>query len=237
MIIYLNQEEEKLDIVKHIPASNMELVRQLASCSVATVHEALGKIGALDGAIRPLDRHMKLCGRALTVACHPSDNLMLIKAVSMASPGDVIVMDAGDCLNAGPFGEVMAVDCLAHSVAGFVTSGSVRDTEAIVERGFPVFCRGVSVRGTAKESLGKINHPVSVGGVIVYPGDYVLGDADGVVVVPHDRIAEAIEVSVKREEKEKKVMERLMHGEHLFDIYGYQTNLDRIGCSEEDCDD
>lgn len=151
----------------------------------------------------------------------------------MAAPGDVIVLDAGDCLNAGFFGEVLAVDCQAHSLAGLVTSGSVRDTEAIIRRGFPVFSRGISVRGTAKASLGKINHPISIGGVIVYPGDYILGDADGVVVVPHDRIAEAIEASVKREEKEKKVMERLLQGERLFDIYGYQNTLDRLGCTEE----
>lgn len=222
-----------MNIIKRIPPNQPELVRLLADCSVATVHEALGKIGALDGAIRPLDRHMKLCGRAVTVKCHPADNLMLIKAVSMARPGDVIVLDAGDILNAGLFGEVLAVDCQAHGLAGLVTSGSVRDTEAICRRGFPVFCAGISVRGTAKASLGTINQPVSVGGIIVYPGDYILGDADGVVVVPHDRIAEAVETANAREEKERLVMERLSRGEHLFDIYGYQKVLDSLGCSEE----
>ena len=222
-----------MNIIKNIPQSDPELVRQLAACSVATVHEALGKIGALDGAIRPLDRTRKLCGRAVTVKCHPADNLMLIKAVSMAQPGDVIVLDAGDCRNAGPFGEVLAVDCMAHGIAGLVTSGSVRDTEAIVRRGFPVFSAGVSVRGTAKATLGEINHPVTVGGILVYPGDYVLGDADGVVIVPHDRIAEAVELSNAREAKEQKVMERLQNGECLFDIYGYQSTLDRLGCTEE----
>nr|WP_304058099.1 4-carboxy-4-hydroxy-2-oxoadipate aldolase/oxaloacetate decarboxylase [Enterocloster clostridioformis] len=222
-----------MNIIKRIPPNQPELVRQLADCSVATVHEALGKIGALDGAICPLDRHMKLCGRAVTVKCHPADNLMLIKAVSMAGPGDVIILDAGDILNAGPFGEVLAVDCQAHGLAGLVTSGSVRDTEAICRRGFPVFCSGISVRGTAKASLGTINQPVSIGGVIVYPGDYILGDADGVVVVPHDRIAEAVETANAREEKERLVMERLSRGEYLFDIYGYQNVLDSLGCSEE----
>lgn len=222
-----------MHILKTIPETQPELVKQLSECSVATVHEALGKIGALDGAIRPLDSGKKLCGRAVTVKCSPADNLMLIKAVSMAQPGDVIVMDAGDCRNAGPFGEVLAVDCLAHGIAGLVTSGSVRDTEAIIRRGFPVFSSGVSVRGTSKDVLGEINHPISIGGIIVYPGDYVLGDADGVVIIPHDRIAEAVEKSNAREEKERKVMERLMNGENLFDIYGYQSTLDRLGCTEE----
>lgn len=223
-----------MNIVKNIPPNEPELVQQLAECSVATVHEALGKIGALDGNIRPLDRCMKLCGRAIPVKCHPVDNLMLIKATAMAQPGDVLVLDAGDILNAGPFGEVLAVDCMAHGVAGLVTSGSVRDTEAIIRRGFPVFCAGVSVRGTAKASLGTINQPITVGGVIIHPGDYILGDADGVVVVPRERIAEAVEKSNAREEKERLVMERLEKGERLFDIYGYQAVLDSLGCSEEE---
>lgn len=223
-----------MNIIKRIPASDAELVKQLGECSVATVHEALGKIGALDGAIRPLAHGMKLCGRAVTVKCHPADNLMLIKAVSIAKQGDVIVMDAGDCRNAGPFGEVLAVDCIAHGLAGLVTSGSVRDSEAIAKRGFPVFSAGISVRGTSKETLGEINHPISIGGVIVYPGDYVLGDSDGVVIVPHNRIAEAVAKSNAREEKERKIMERLMNGERLFDIYGYQSTMDRLGCTEEE---
>lgn len=210
-----------------------ELLMQLAACSVATVHEALGKIGALEGSIRPLERSMKLCGRALTVKSHPADNLTLIKAVSIAKPGDVIVMDAGDCLNAGSFGEVLAVDCLAHEISGLVSSGSVRDIEAIIQRGFPVFSAGISVRGTSKESMGEINRPITIGGIIVYPGDYVLGDADGVVIVPQARIIEAIERSNAREEKEKIVIERLMKGESLFNIYGYQSTLDRLGYTEK----
>ena len=222
-----------MDIIKNIPICDMELIKRLSICTTATVHEALGKIGALDGAIRPLDRSMKLCGRAVTVSCHSADNLMLIKAVSIAGSGDVIVLDAGDCLNAGSFGEVLAVECQANAIAGLVTSGSVRDTEAIIRRGFPVFSRGISIQGTAKASTGTINHPISIGGRIVCPGDYVLGDSDGIVIVPHDRIDEAIMASAEREEKEKKVMERLMNGEHLFDIYGYQNILDQIGCLEE----
>lgn len=222
-----------MNICKTIPVADPELVHQLAVCSVATVHEALGKIGALDGAIRPLDRGMKLCGRAVTVCCHPADNLMLIKAASMAAPGDVLVLDGGGCLNAGPFGEVLAVDCQAHGIAGLVTNGSVRDSEAIIRRGFPVFSAGISVRGTSKATLGTINQPVCVGGILVYPGDYVLGDADGVVIVPHDRIAEAVVVANAREEKERAVMQRLQNGETLFDIYGYQAVFDRLGCTEE----
>lgn len=221
-----------MSLIHSAPALSQELIHQLSLCSVATVHEALGKIGALDAGIKPLERTMKLCGRAVTVKCHPGDNLMLIKAASLLQEGDVLVMDAGEYTSFGPFGEVLAVECLAKGAHGLVTSGSVRDTEAIIRRGFPVFCRGISVRGTAKGSLGEINVPVCVGGIIVNPGDAVLGDADGVVVVPHDRVQEAITASNAREEKERHVMERLQNGESLFDIYGYQQTFERLGCKE-----
>lgn len=215
------------------PEEDAGLMNKLAECAVATVHEALGQVGAVDRAIRPLAPGMRVCGRALTVRCHPGDNLMLIKAMSMAGEGDVIVLDPGDRGECGPFGEMAAVECQAKGVAGLVTSGSVRDSEAIARRGFSAFCTGTSFRGTGKANLGEINHPVSLGGVVVNPGDYVLGDADGVVVVPHDRIAEVIERACVREAKEAAVMERLALGESLFDVYGYQEKLDALGCSYE----
>lgn len=222
-----------MNIITSRPEADHELMNKLARCAVATVHEALGQIGALDRSIQAIAPGMRLCGRALTVRCHLADNLMLIKAISMAGPDDVLVVDPGDHGEAGPFGEVLAVDCVVHGVAGLVTSGSVRDSAAIARRGFPVFASGTNVRGTGKANLGEINHPVCVGGIIVSPGDYVLADADGVVVVPHDRIAEAVEKSDAREAKERTVMERLEAGEHLFDIYGYQATLDQLGCTEE----
>lgn len=233
MTSYERNCQKMINILKNIPAANEELVKQLAQCSVATVHEALGQIGALDSSIKPLIRDMKMCGRAITVKCFERDNIMLIKAISMAKRGDVIIADMGSCVNEGPFGEVLAVDALTHGVAGLVVNCSVRDSEAVIRRGFPVFSAGLSVRGTSKATLGTINHPISIGGITVYPGDYVLGDADGVVVIPHDRIKEAIEKSVAREEKEAKVMERLQAGESLFDIYDYQKVFDRLGCKEE----
>ena len=221
-----------VNIITKIPEIDEQVRQRLAKCSVATVHEAMGRINALEGSIRPLDRNMKLCGRALTVKCHPGDNLMLVKAVSMAKKGDVIIADMGSIINSGPFGEVLAVECLSKQVAGLVISCSVRDTEAIIKRGFPVFSAGICVRGTAKATLGTINQPITIGGVIVNPGDFVLGDADGVVIVPADKAEEAITASAVREEKEKKVMERLLSGESLFTIYKYQATFDKLGCKE-----
>lgn len=209
------------------------IIEKLANEAVATIHEAIGEKNAMNYDIKPLDRSMKLCGRALTVKCAPNDNLMIIKAVSMAKPGDVLVVDAGDNRNSGPFGEVLTVNCQARGIKGLVTSGSVRDSLAIIDRSFPVFSAGISVQGTYKHALGTINEPVTVGGVVVKPGDYVLGDADGVVTIDPKEVEQAIEAADAREAKEARVMERLATGEEdLLDIYGYQKALDELGYQE-----
>lgn len=201
--------------------------------SAATVHEAMGRRGAMDMTIKPVAAGMTLCGRALTVRCHTGDNLMLIKAVSMAERGDVIVADMGSAAASGPFGEVLAVDCMARGVAGLVLSSAVRDSREIARMGFSVFSAGLSVRGTAKASLGTINHPVCCGGELVRPGDLVLGDADGVVVVPGEEAEEILRLAQERVKKETAVMERLRAGESLFAIYGYQKVFDELHCIEE----
>lgn len=210
-----------------------ELLEQMKDLDVATVHEAMGKRGAMVHTIKPLDSKMKCCGRALTVKCHPGDNLMLIKAVSMARPGDVIVADMGHIVDNGPFGEVLAVDCVAHGCRGLVVTCSVRDSEAIVNMDFPVFSAGVSVFGTSKATKGTINHPVIVGGVLVNPGDIVLGDRDGVVVIPFAEAETVLQTAAKRRVSEAAAMERLRKGESLFEIYGYQKTFDALGITEE----
>ena len=158
---------------------------------------------------------------------------MLIKAVQMAQSGDVIVADMGDIKGNGPFGEVLAVECATKGVAGLIVSCSVRDSEALIERGFPVFSVGLSVLGTAKASGGTINHPVVVGGVLVNPGDIVLGNADGVVVIPVEEGERVLKLAIAREEKERVVMERIAKGESLFDLYNYQETFNRLNISEE----
>ncbi len=199
----------------------------------ATVHEAMGRRGALDPAIKPLAADMTVCGRALTVRCHTGDNLMLVKAVSMAGPGDVIVADMGSAVASGPFGEVLAVECMARGAAGLVVSCTVRDSREIIRMGFPVFSAGLCVRGTAKATLGTINHPICIGGEIVRPGDLIVGDADGVVVVPLEEAPDILRLAEERTAKEAAVMDRLRAGESLFDIYGYQRVFDSLHCVEE----
>ena len=222
------------DVIHTRPRVDDAILSRFAALDVATVHEAMGKRGAMTHEIKPIDHAMKCCGRAITVKCHPGDNIMLIKAVSMAGKNDVIVADMGHIIDNGPFGEVLAVDCLTRGTAGLVVSCGVRDTEALVERSFPVFSAGVSVFGTAKASKGTINHPVVVGGVTVNPGDIVLGDRDGVVVIPFDEAEAVATAAEKRRAGEAVTMERLQKGESLFDIYNYQKTFDALGITEEE---
>lgn len=210
-----------------------ELIKALSSHGSATVHEAMGRIGAMAPEIKPLERTMKLCGRALTVRCHAGDNIMLIKAISMLQPGDVLVVDTGKVHWAGPFGEVLATECMVRGAAGMVIDGSVRDSNEIISLGFPVFSAGISICGTSKATLGQINHPVSCGGVVVQPGDVILGDGDGVVVIPADMTQLALDNANRRVEKERIQMEELRAGGSVLMQGGFQQVLDRLGCVEE----
>lgn len=222
-----------VNIKKNVPLYDSSVLEGLKMQSVATVHEAMGRRGALDPAIKPIVRSMRTCGRALTVRCHTGDNLMLIKAISMAEPGDVIVADMGAAKDSGPFGEVLAVECMIKGIAGLVVSCAVRDSVEIEQLGFPVFSNGLCVKGTAKATLGTINHPICCGGQIINPGDIVLGDADGVVVVPQAEAGEVLKAAQERTKKEENVMKRLRAGESLFEIYGYQKVMDALHCTEE----
>lgn len=222
-----------VNIIKTIPRCSDELLEQYQGQASATVHEAMGRRNAMDPAIKPLDRSMRLAGRALTVKCHTGDNIMLIKAISMAQKGDVIIADMGNAVANGPFGEVLAVECVTKGLAGLIFNCAVRDSREIIELGLPVFSAQICISGTAKATLGTINHPISCGGVIVNPGDIVVADADGVVTVPLDEAEEIVKAADARTAKEAEVMERLRAGESLFDIYGYQKVFDSLNCTEE----
>jgi 4-hydroxy-4-methyl-2-oxoglutarate aldolase len=222
-----------MDVVKTRPLIGDELLCKLAGQDVATVHEVMGKRGAMTHEIKPLEPTMKMCGRALTVKCHPGDNIMLIKAISLAKRGDVIVADMGPVIDNGPFGEVLAVECIAKGVAGLVVTCSIRDSAAIARMNFPVFSSGISVFGTSKASKGTVNHTVVCGGVIVNPGDVVLGNRDGVVVIPYGEAEKTLLAADRRRELEAGIIDRLKKGESLFDINGYQKVFDALGITEE----
>ncbi len=157
----------------------------------------------------------------------------MLKAVHEAQKGDVITVDFARVTDSGPFGELIAIECQVKGLGGFVTTGAVRDSKEIIEMGFPVFSSALSICGTVKETIGWINHPTSIGGIVVRPGDIILGDDDGVMVVPLEMAEEAVEKSAAREAKENGVKEKLRAGGSIFDIYGYQKVLDRNGWTEE----
>ncbi|GAA1016431.1 demethylmenaquinone methyltransferase [Acrocarpospora pleiomorpha] len=198
----------------------------------ATAHEAGGRIGALPAAIRPVGAAgATVCGPAYTVLCGQRDNLALHHALALAPPGAVVVCQTGGWFEAGYVGEVMVRAALARGLAGLVIDGCVRDAEAIAASGWPVFARGLSVRGTTKDpSLAqaqgcRLRFRAAGGSVDVDPGDLVLGDADGVVVVPRPRAAEVLAASHARETAEREILTRLGDGETTLDIYG----LPRLG--------
>ena len=221
------------DVIKSRPMVSDEIMEALREQDVATVHEAMGRRGAMTHEIKPVDVSMKMCGRALTVQCQSGDNLMLIKAVNMAKPGDVVIANMGTVVDNSPYGEVLAVECETKKLAGVVLTCTMRDTAALSRMKIPSFCAGISVFGTVKASKGFINHTIVVGGQTVRPGDIILGDRDGVVVIPYEEVEETVRAARVRVEKEAKVMERLRNGESLFDVYEYQKVWDTLNITEE----
>lgn len=223
----------KVNIIHNIHRCRPEIIKRFGSQGSATVHEAMGRKGAVDPSIKPIAKGMRICGSAFTVQCSPRDNLMLVKAISIAQPGDIIIADMGSNNKCGPFGEVLATDCQARQLGGLAVTCGVRDSQEIIEMGFPVFSNGLCIQGTMKNELGYINHPITFGGIIVNPGDIVLGDDDGIVIIPRENAEAVLEASIARVAKEDAVKARLRAGETLFDIYGYQNVFDRLGGTEE----
>ena len=189
----------------------------------ATLLEAAHKRGALPSAIKPVHCGFSVCGPAITVHSPPGDNLWLHRAMVLAQPGDVLVVYTSDCYEAGYWGEVMSTAARHKQLGGLVIDGCVRDVDLLGEIGFPVFARGLCIRGTTKDfdARGWINHPVRIGDVVVRAGDLVVGDADGVVVVEQDKIAQTLEEAGEREAREAKILERIAQGEATLDIYGW----------------
>ncbi len=204
-------------------------IEKYAALATATVHEASGRYGAMTHDIRPIVPGLRLCGSALTVQCQAADNLTLHAAVALAQPGDVLVADVGHALEAGHWGEIITVAAQMRGIVGLVINGGVRDVVPVSQRGFPVFAPAISMKATVKESPGLINHPIICGGVPVRPGDLVLGDDDGVVVVAAERLAEVYQASVARDEREAGVMRRLEQDELTLDVLGFRKALERHG--------
>ena len=199
----------------------MDLIRQLSQFSAATIHEALGKYGNLPSAIKPISSTMKVCGPAYTVKTMPRDNILLHRAYAYAKHGDVIVANCSGFYEAGYWGDLMSLGAKTKGINGLVIEGCVRDADDIEAMGFAVFSRGLCILGTSNHGDGFLNEPIVIGDVLINPGDIIIGDRDGVVVVPQNRITEAIEKSTAREAKEENVRRQLRDGKTSLQIYGW----------------
>ncbi|MBN2395474.1 MAG: 4-carboxy-4-hydroxy-2-oxoadipate aldolase/oxaloacetate decarboxylase [Candidatus Atribacteria bacterium] len=192
-----------IHVITNIRRTSEEIIKQYKNIPVATVYEASGRKGFIDSKIKPLNKGMKICGIAFTVQSAPGDNLMLHKALEISQKDDVVVATVGNEYEYGYWGDLMATQALVKGLTGLAIDGCVRDSEEIIKKGFNVFCRGTSIRGTTKGVLGLINYPIHFGGTTVNPGDLILGDDDGMVVVQYEESEEVLKKSLDRIKKEE----------------------------------
>ena len=208
-------------------ANTRDIVERFVDFDPATLFEAAGRKGNVDPAIRPAWHGAKVCGRAITVECPPCDNLMLHIAVANAKPGAIIVATVGGFLLAGAWGEILTEAALACGVAGLVIDGAVRDIDAIEALRFPVFSRGLAIGSCTKERPGKLDVPIQLGGAAVRPGDLVVGNADGLVVVEQGRIEEVYQAAVERRKRESEIITKLRQGRTTLELLGLVDPRDR----------
>jgi len=195
----------------------------------ATLHEAQGQTGALASAIKPLDPLRRLAGPALTVDAKPGDNLVIHYALTFAQPGDVLVVDAKGYTEAGPWGDILTLAAQKSGISGLVIDGAVRDGDTILKMGFPVFSRGLSIRAAQKNQPGRVNIPIICGGIGISPGDWIMGDRDGVVAIPSESVSAVIAAAKKREAAEIALRKGIEGGKSTVELLGLEASLRRVG--------
>jgi 4-hydroxy-4-methyl-2-oxoglutarate aldolase len=219
----------KPTIVRKIQRADAGVIQTLGELGVATVHEAQGRTGLMRPYMRPVYASARVTGSAITISCAPGDNLMIHAAIEVCTPGDVLVVTTTSESTDGMFGDLLAVSARAHGVKGLVIDAGVRDTADITAMDFPVWSKAVSAQGTVKATPGWVNVPVVCAGASVRPGDIIVGDADGVVVVMREDAATVARLAQERLAKEEKTRERLRAGELGLDFYGLRSKLDALG--------
>ena len=219
----------KHQIIRNIKRAAAEVINTLGEQGVATIHEAQGRIGLLNPYMRPIYPSAKVAGSAVTVSCQPGDNLMIHAAVEVCQPGDVLVVVTTSESTDGMFGDLLATSCQAHGIRGLIIDAGVRDVADLTTMNFPVWAKAISAQGTVKATPGSVNIDVVCAGAIICPGDVVIGDIDGVVVVKRDAAAEVAQLGQKRLEKEQKSREKLQAGELGVEFYGLRAKLKELG--------
>jgi 4-hydroxy-4-methyl-2-oxoglutarate aldolase len=192
------------DVIQDIERVDAGVVDQAAKFPSSIFADVAGRRGALHGRIAPLSPSMRIAGPAVTVEVRPGDNLMIHAALALAKPGDVIVVDGKGDLSSALMGEIMCQQAAALGIAGVVIDGAVRDSEAIRELGFPMYAAGLNPNGPTKSVAGRVNHPISIGGVTVNPGDLVVGDADGITVIERHKAAAMLPLAAEKVAAETK---------------------------------
>jgi 4-hydroxy-4-methyl-2-oxoglutarate aldolase len=223
-------------VVRDVVRPDASVLAGLAELGVSTVHEADHRRGVLDPSIRPIQAGARIAGSAVTVSCPPGDNLMIHAAVEACRPGDILVVTTTSPSTDGMIGELLATSLRAHGVIGVVTAAGVRDAAELRAMEFPVWARAISPNGTVKASPGSVNVPVVCGGQTIHPGDAIVADDDGVVVVPRGRCPEVLKAGRERVASEDAKRAKLAAGELGVDMYGLRPLLAELGVTYVDGD-
>ncbi len=216
-------------VIENISRVNAGLVEQFAGLGVATVHEAQGRKGLLANYMRPIYAGTRIAGTAVTVSVPPGDNWMIHVAIEQCQDGDVMVVAPTSPCTDGYFGDLLATSFMAHGIKALIIDAGVRDVLEITDMGFPVWSKCVSAQGTVKETLGSVNSSIVCANQQVNPGDLVLADDDGIVIVRRDEASQVLEKSKQREQREAEVRTRYAKGELGMDINNMRPRLAEKG--------